>query len=157
MKVSKLAGIGMISCILSSGVSSCKKASYKLVERNEVPKEIVYKLDSLSDKSKVMTDNKTYSLFGYDTVEITKKFSDNTSEYMASLNKKAQKKTPKIKTGMHLENLMIPKTGGGFDIIPVMKPTMEPKYTETKAIINSTDVFTKNGKDMYIPVEYYGK
>jgi hypothetical protein len=76
---------------------------------------------------------------------------------MASLDKKAQKRSPKVKTGMHLENLMLPKTGGGFEIIPVMKPTMEPKYKDTKAVITSADVFTKNGKDMYIPVEYYGK
>jgi hypothetical protein len=78
VRIGKIAGIGIISGLLSTGVTSCKKTSYRFLERSEVPKEIVHKLDSLSDKSKIITNDKTYSLFGYDTLEITKKFSEAT-------------------------------------------------------------------------------
>lgn len=157
MKVSKIIKAGIIGSLLSVSVSSCKKAPYKLVEKNNIPKEIVQKIDSLVKESEKVSEDKTYTFFGNDTLEITGKLVKSTPEYLKSLNKTANKKIPKIKTGMHLENLMIPKSGGGFNIIPVMKPTMEPKYSEAKSVISSSEIYSRNGKDLYVPVKYYGK
>ena len=73
------------------------------------------------------------------------------------MNTIADKQTPKVKTGQHLENIMLPKSGGGFDIIPVMKNDYTKKYKNQKAIITDVEIYSRTGKDLYIPVQYYGQ
>ena len=40
--------------------------------------------------------------------------------------------------------------------IPKLRQIYEDVYKNAKAVISSTKIFTRNNKDMYVPVEYYG-
>ena len=155
MNISKIIGAGIVGGILSAGGSSCKKVPFQPISKSAVSKEIINKVDSLSAAAKKI--DKTYQIFGYDTLEINSNLTKKTDKYINYLNKQAQKHTPKVKTGTHTEIQMIPKTGGGFEQIPVVKPTMEQKYINQKTVISSSEFYTRDGKDLYIPVEYYGQ
>ena len=157
MKVSQIIKTGIISTMLVSGVTSCKKVPFSHVQKTNLPKEVTGKLDSLSLITQKIKNDKTYYHFGNDTLEITDKLTKKPAEYLKKLNNQAIKNTPTVKTGTHTEIQMIPKTGGGFTQIFVVKPTKEPKYIEQKAVINPENIYTRDGKDYYVPVEYYGK
>jgi len=153
MRISKIFKMSFIG-LMTFSATSCKKDSYKIVE--QVPFNISSKVDLLRHKTSGIIKDASYKCYGYDTLEISKDFYSNQKKYIEYLNKQAQKKTPKTKRGKHLENQMIPKTGGGFELIPVWKSDYKNDYIEQKAVIKSKNIFTTNGNDLYIPVEYYG-
>lgn len=155
MRTSNIIKTGILSGILSVSAVSCKKAPLKPI--NTVRKEYAAKLDSLITEGKKITNDTTYHFFGRDTLEIGDAFVKNTSKAVKDLDKTAKKHTPKFETGKSLHTEMIPKSGGGFDMIPVIKPDYVPQYVNQKTVVTSDKVFTSDGKDMYIPVEYYGQ
>ncbi|MCR5265106.1 MAG: hypothetical protein K6E29_00755 [Cyanobacteria bacterium RUI128] len=155
MRIGSIIKTGVLSGLISASVSGCKKAPFR--EMTTVPQNVVQKVDSMVKASESITKDTSYIFYGNDTLELSDKFVRNTPEFIRKMNKKAIKNTPKEKVGQHLENLMIPKRGGGFDIIPTMKTDYAPIYVEQTAVVKSPTVFTRDGKDMYIPVEYYGK
>lgn len=154
MRVGSIVKTGIVSGLMAIS-TGCQKAPFKPML--SVPKNVTQKVDSLIKESEKVTKDTSYIFYGNDTLELTDKFVKNTPEFLQKLNKKAVKNTPKVKTGQHLENQMIPKRGGGFDIIPVMKTDYSPAYTNQKVVIKSPSIYTRDGKDMYVPVEYYGK
>lgn len=154
MKVGKIAKIGILSGLVS--LCSCSKQQKVFYPAQNVPQRVINKINSLNLQTNIIKRDSRYKFFGKDTLEITEDVFDGTRVYLNKLNKEAQKNTPKVKTGMHLENHIVPKTGEGTDIIPVMKPTYEPVYVNQKTVISSSDVFTRSGDDYYVPVEYYG-
>ncbi len=155
MRIGSIIKTGILSGVMAIGTSGCQKTPFKPMM--SAPKNVTQKVDSLIKESEKITKDTSYIFYGKDTLELTDKFVKNTPEYMKDMLKKAEKSTPKVKTGQHLENQMFPKTGGGFDIIPVMKNDYTPIYTNQKVVVKSDSLFTRDGKDIYIPVEYYGK
>ena len=154
MRINNIIKTCVLSGLVSVGASSCKKVPLRPMPVQK--QEIVSKLDSLMKEGTKISKDTSYCFFGKDTLELTDKFVKNTSEFVNDINKKAAKKTPKFEIGKTLKTEMIPKSGGGFDMIPVMKPEYVPQYMNQKAIITSTEVFTRDGNDMFVPVEYYG-
>ena len=159
MKISRLFGLGVLGGVMSvsGAIQSCKKAPLRLVERADAPKEIVHKADSLVKDMQKISKDPSYIFFGRDTVEITGLLKESSEDYVNSLNKRAQRRTPKVKKGTYIDNMLFPKSGGGYDVIPITKPIYAPIYNESKAVISSAEIYTRTGKDLYVPVEYYGK
>jgi len=157
MRVGNVFKTGIISGMMSFCTTSCKKAPYKAVQKSNIPTELVTKLDSLSQESKKILNDTTYRFFGYDTLEINNKLINKTEDFVRGLDKKAKKNTPKVKVGEHFENLMIPKRGGGFDIIPTMKTDYEPAFKDQKVVLKSDSLYTTDGKNLFVPAEYYGR
>lgn len=155
MRIGSIIKTGVLSGLISMSVTGCKKAPFKPM--TSVPAKVTQKVDSLVKEADKITNNTSYIFYGNDTLEITNNFVTDTPEFIKKMDKKAVKNTPKEKVGQHLENLMIPKRGGGFDIIPTMQTDYAPRYVEQTAVVKSPSIFTRDGKDMYIPVEYYGK
>lgn len=154
MKVGNVLKYGILSGLFA--VSACKKTPYVLKPAAEVPARMENKINLLKMQTNYILKDKRYEYFGKDTLEITDDIYNGIRLYMRKMDQVAEKNTPKTKTGHHLENQMIPKTGGGFDIIPIMKNDYSPNYINQKAVITSNDVFTRNGEDIYVPVEYCG-
>ena len=154
MRVGSIIKTGIVSGMMAIS-AGCQKTPYKPMM--SAPKNVTQKVDSLIKESEKIAKDTSYIFFGKDTLELTEKFIKNTPKYLKNMLKRAEKNTPRVKTGQHLENTMFPKTGGGFDIIPVMKNDYSPVYTNQKVVVKSDSLFTKDGKDMYLPVEYYGQ
>ena len=154
MRISGIVKTSLIAFTVA-GISACKKLPYKSVEA--IPLTVSSKLNLLHHKTQNIKRDTTYHFFGYDTLEINNKFYSNIREYIKEINESAVKNTPKTKVGKHLERQMIPKRGGGFDQIFVWKNDYKPDYKEQKAVVVSDSVYTTNGSDYYIPVEYYGR
>lgn len=157
MRVGNIIKTGVLAGMMSVGVSSCKKAPFQKMSADKVSTEVVTKLDSLKQEGAKLVQDTTYKFFGYDTLKITRNLTENTDKFVKKIDKEAKANTPKVKVGEHFENMMIPKRGGGFDLIPTMKTDFEPAYINQKAIVTSDALYTTNGKDMYVPVEYFGK
>lgn len=156
MKIGNIIKTGIL-CTIAANTLSCTKQPLRKIPQNEVPKELVKKLDSISNESKKVLNDTTYHFFGNDTLKISDEIYTNPPKYVKFMNTIADKQTPKVKTGQHLENIMLPKSGGGFDIIPVMKNDYTKKYKNQKAIITDVEIYSRTGKDLYIPVQYYGQ
>jgi hypothetical protein len=155
MRITRIINTGMIGGLIAAGVFSCKKAPYQEIQ--DVPKYTSEKIDLIKYKTGKILKDSSYSFYGYDTVEINRDFYSNQHEFLKSLTKTAIEKTPKTQIGKHIKIQMIPKRGGGFDQIPTWEKDYKPNYKDQKVVVKSDKVYTTDGEDMYIPIEYYGR
>lgn len=155
MRITKIINTGIIGSLIAASVFSCKKAPYK--ELSNIPKTTSEKVDLIKYRTGKILKDKSYKFYGYDTVEINRDFYSNQHEFLKSLTKTAIEKTPKTQIGKHIKIQMIPKRSGGFDQIPTWKKDYKPNYKDQKVVVTSDKIFTIDGEDMYLPVEYYGK
>ena len=130
MKISKILKTGIIGGLISLSTASCKKTSPRFYPIKDAPKGMVNQINLIKWETGKVLRNSQYKCFGKDTLEITKDVFNGTHAYMKKMNDKAIKQTP----------LKI----------------LEPIYINQKTVVTSSDIFTKNGEDIYVPVEYYG-
>lgn len=155
MRVVSILKAGILGGLISASTVSCKKSPVQKFVKTEAPFDLSRRLDFIkSETSRVMRD-KRYEFFAYDTIKVSDDIKYLRS-YLSILNKQAQRYSPKIKTGQHLETQMVPKSGGGFDIVPVVRNEYTPRYIEAKTVIKSNEIFSKGDDEFYVPVEYYG-
>lgn len=155
MRITKIINTSILGSLIAASVFSCKKAPYQEVQ--EIPKRTSEKINLIKYKTGKTLKDSSYQLYGYDTVEINRDFYSNQPEFLNDLTKVAIKKTPKTEVGKHLEVQMIPKRGGGFEQIPVWKKDYKPNYKDQKIVVTSDKIFTTDGEDFYLPIEYYGR
>ena len=155
MRIQRVLNTGILGTMLVCSVCSCEKKPY--YEMSEVPYDVKSKMDLIRHNTTDILRDTSYHTYGYDTVKINKDFYHDKQKYLESLTQKAIKQTPKTEIGKHIEIQMIPKRGGGFDQIPVLKKDYKPDFKDQRPVIQSNKVFTTDGKTLYIPVEYYGR
>ena len=153
----RIKNIIMSGIVIGSGIltSACKKVPFQEISRNNLPKHITEKIDSIAIESRKILDNPQYEKFGEDTLNLTGDFYKNTEIFIKELNRTAQSKTPKTCTS-HYTIMQPIYTSKSTILVPQTHSIYEDNYINQKVVINSDKVFSKNGKDLYIPVEYYG-
>lgn len=136
-------------------VTSCKKAPLRPMAENAIQPIVTQKIDSIAKETQKILQNSKYQKFGEDTLELTKDFLSNPKDFVDKINKLATVHSPEECVGSrtvmrHIHN------GKSIRTIPQIKHIYEDTYKNAKAVINSTKIFTRNNKDIYVPVEYYG-
>lgn len=85
-----------------------------------------------------------------------KDFNKKIQRYLKDINQKALLNVPK--SIVDKKRVLIPTRVGNTTVMRQhIKIIKEPNYIETKAVIPSNQILTKDSVAMYVPVEYYGK
>ncbi len=157
MKINKLTGYLAATTILTACVPSANKTLKPLPE-NLIPERIEHKLDSLSKKTKEITNDTTYHFYGRDTLELNKNFADKTEKFLKSINKQAESKNKRVVVSKYtdLEPLYPWKPASPIRV-PKTKYIYANEHINHKAVIKEPKIFTTDSTDMYVPVEYYGQ
>ena len=150
MKVGKILKFGIISGLMSLSSASCQKTADKFYPAKNIKSGIINRINIIKWQTHRILQDSSYKYYGNDTLEITNEIFNGTRAYINKLNKIAEKSTPN-----HGKNLKFTKEGTSKKI-DTSKDTFIPKYIKQKTVIKSDDVFTRNGEDVYVPVEFYG-
>ena len=89
------------------------------------------------------------------TYKLTKDFFSNPKNFVDKMNKSASIHSPEECVGAYTEMIQI-HNGNSRTTISKLRKIYEDVYKNAKAVIKSTKIFTRNNRDMYVPVEYYG-
>ena len=136
-------------------VTSCKKAPYQPMSEKYIQPVVTQKIDSIAKETQKILQNSKYQKFGEDTLELTKDFFSKPRNFVDKMNESATAHIPEQCVGIN--TVMMPVSCGKTTIIiPQSQPIYEDVYKNAKTVISSTKIFTRNNKDMYVPVEYYG-
>ncbi len=155
MRIKNMIMVGLISSVGGLATSSCKKLPFQEMSTKKVAPFIIERVDSIAQASQNILTDKNYKKFGEDTLAITKDFFNNPAKYVKNLNKSAACNVPKIGIGSY--TTMMPIINGKTTIlIPQRHIIYEQNFINAKTVINSKKIFTRDGNDMFIPVEYYG-
>jgi len=156
MKIGKILKVGILGGLISLSSASCKKASSGYIPAQNIPQGIAKRVELIRWQTHRIVQDSSYKYYGKDTLEITEDIFNGTRAYLNKLNKIAEKKTPDIWTGAKLIRETIIENNGKRNEIQLLKDIYIPRYINQKAVIKSTDVFTHNGENIYVPVEFYG-
>ena len=136
-------------------VTSCKKAPLRPMAENAIQPVVTQKIDSIAKETQKILQNSKYQKFGEDTLKLTKDFFSNPKKFVDNMNKFAAVHSPEECVGAYTEMIQI-HNGNSITTIPKLRQIYEDVYKNAKAVISSTKIFTRNNRDMYVPVEYYG-
>lgn len=148
----------MIGLLASGGlaVTSCKKAPFQEMTAKHIAPVVTERIDSIAQASKQILANKNYQKFAEDTLELTKDFFNNPAKFIEKLNKHSVDNIPETCTGSYTTTQQVYNGSKLVGIIPVKHHIYTDNFINTKTVINSKKIFTRDGDDMFIPVEYYG-
>lgn len=148
----------MIGLLASGGlaVTSCKKAPFQEMTAKHIAPVVTERIDSIAQASQKILENKNYQKFGEDTVSITKDFFNNPAKFIENLNKHSADNIPETCIGSYTTTQQLYNGSKLAGIIPVKRYIYTDNFINTKTVINSKKIFTRDGDDMFIPVEYYG-
>lgn len=136
-------------------VTSCKRAPLRPMPEKQIQPIVTQKIDSIAKETQKILKISEYQKFGQDTLELTKDFLSNPKKFVAKINKSATRNTPEECVGSYTVMTQI-YNGKSTITIPQIRHIYEDEYKNAKAVISSTKIFTRDNKDMYMPVEYYG-
>ncbi len=141
--------------VLTMGVNSCKKAPYQEMSEKYIPQIVTERVDSIALESKKILKDSSYIKYANDTIELTKDFFNKPAKFVKRLNNSAESNIPQTSTGSY--TTMIPVVSGKTTImVPQVHNIYEDNFLNTKTVINSTKIFTRDNSNMFVPVEYYG-
>lgn len=137
----------VLSTFLLSATASCVQKPYIKMPKENISKVVSVSLDSLVEESiKIKKD----------TLLLWKDFNKKIQRYLKGINQKALLNVPK--SIVDKKTVLIPTRVGNTTVMRQhIKIIKEPNYIETKAVISSNQILTKDSVEMYVPVEYYGK
>ncbi len=136
-------------------VTSCRKAPLQPMSEKYIQPVVTQKIDSIAKETQKILQNSKYQKFGEDTLELTKDFLSNPKNFVDKMDKYAAVHTPEVCVGAYTEMIQV-HNGNSITTLPQLKQIYADVYKNAKAVISSTKIFTRNNKDMYVPVEYYG-
>lgn len=154
--------INTISAFLIGGLtvllSIFPKAPFKELPQKFVKPIVKERLESVALQSQKILEDSKYKKFGKDTLAITIDLFSNPKKFLEKINNSAAANIPDTVVGKDWALSFL--SGGGkstpFVILPQKVNKYENLFTNARAVIKSNKIFTKNGNDMFIPVEYYG-
>ena len=136
-------------------MTSCKKQPFKELDTNFIPPVVIETVDSFSRENLPITQNSNYLKFGEDTLEFKKSYLTDKKAFFEDFNNASKRNVPRTRTGSYIT--MVPRYNGKTVIMtPITHYTYTDNFIDTKTVIMSKKMFTKNNEDIYIPVQYYG-
>lgn len=144
----KQVGTYLLGGLMATSVTGCKQ-SFKEVKN--VEPQLEKRINAIAKRTADVLDDKTYTLYGRDTLRLNNKFKASSNKFIEEINDSAASKAP---ARIIDSKLVVTNTPIG----PMVKNHVikEPVYKDTKAVIVPNKVFT-DGWSYYVPVEYYGK
>lgn len=147
--------VGILSSVLSCGLSACQKAPLKEVPKEKLENVIVNRVDSFISESKKVLQNKEYQSYGKDTLKLTQEFFQNPKEFFKELDKKAKSEVPRVVVRTY--TVMVPSVVHKWRVVePQTRHEYARKFVEPCALILSDKIYTRDSIDRYVPVEYFG-
>lgn len=125
---------------------------HKITWANEVTRTV----DTFKKASREILNDKTYTRYGQDTLEIPKDFLQKQGNFLDNLNRKAKSNVPQEITGSYTTTTFI-------TVNKILVPTIQThyiykdKYINCKSVINDGILANKNEKRLFVPVDYYGQ
>lgn len=145
-----------LSSLLIAGAPSCVNKPYVEMPRENVSENVKTTLDSLVDETSKIKSDTSYIFYGRDTLLLWEDFDEKTDRYLKKINSESKSKAPQ--TVVDRKIVLIPtRVGNTTSMRQHVRVVKESDYIETKAVIPSNQIFTKDSVAMYVPVEYYGK
>ena len=145
-----------LSSLLSLGASSCIKKPYVEMPQEKIPSEIQNSLTTMIDETSKIKNDTNYILYGRDTLLLWEDVASKQKKYLQNINNEAKYNVPQ--TVVDRKTVLIPTRVGNTTIMRQhVRVVKEPNFIETKAVIPSNKILTRDSVAMYVPVEYYGK
>lgn len=151
MRVGKILRTVALGSLISLGASSCRGP----LKEVKASKDIITKVDSISETSKKVLKDTAYKCFRYDTLKLSDDFKQNPNSLVSDMEKSAKINIPKTKVGTKLENKIF-FSDDKMKIYPTLEPVYKDNFIDTKSVIRSSKMFSDNAKNLYVPVEIYG-
>ena len=158
MRISALGNLKTfaLSSLLLSGATSCVQKSYVEMPQEKVSAEVKATLSTMINETSEVKNDTSYILYGKDTLLLWSDVASKQKRYLQNINNAASSNTPQ--TVVDRKIVLIPSRVGNTTIMRQhVRVVKEPNYIETKAVIPSDKILTRDSVAMYIPVEYYGK
>lgn len=155
MRIKNIIMTGLISSAGILTMNSCKKAPFRAMPAKNIAPVVTERVDSIVQTGQSILKDKNYKKFGVDTLELTEEFFNNPAEFVKNLNKHADYDIPKTCTGSYTTMLPV-CTGKSVTVVPQVHYIYKPNFVNPQTVISSKEIFTRNGNDLFIPVEYYG-
>lgn len=146
------------TAVLSLSAISATSCGRGPLHRVKEPSQVVHTIDSLKKVTQKTLIDKSYQSFGKDTIELSKNLEQTSGKLINKLNDLAQSSSPSVKTGTC--ETMVPTYDVNLDIMTLTSQTNDvftENFINSKAVIGDGIFASKNGKKLYIPVEYYGQ
>lgn len=139
----------VFAVLLTAG--ACKKSvSYTPLQRSSVSSETVRVLDSLRNEGKKITSNPDFVHLGADTLKLNKNFDKNPDRFMQNAER--------ILNDKYNDKVLILNNDAVYDNVKrIGAKTEYDMYINKTAVISGYDLYTKDSKTIYVPVEYYGQ
>lgn len=154
-RISNLKTIAL-SSMLALGASSCVQKPFVEMPEENISGEVKATLDSLVLETSKTKEDTSYVFYGRDTLLLWKDFNKKPDRYLKNINTESKSNVPTTVVGRH--TVLIPSRVGNTTVMRQhVRVDREPDYIETKAVIPSNKILTRDSVAMYIPVEYYGK
>lgn len=142
---------------LSTSLISCnRERSYKELNKEDVPIEFKEAIDSFVHENKDIPENPNFVKYGEDTLRFEKFYLYDTPRFRRDLEKMAQKNMPKTCVGSKKD--LVPIFNGKTVVLRAKKRNIyEYHYVNNKAVVVSDKLFTQRGRDIHIPIQFYGE
>lgn len=141
-----------MAALLAVSSAACKRSvNFTPLAKESLQPKTAQVLDSLVKEGQKILEDSEYISLGYDTLELTKDFSERPDKFIKKANHNLKHKY-NDKVVFLLENNSIFDNSNRIGSAP-----KKYIYIDKTTVIPDSKTYTTDGKTVFVPVEYYGK